>query len=164
MKQFEKYGKYKWEFEKGEEAQENCYFRFDEKMMATLMNCDVQSVDSFLVLELKYAFYEESDKWDSKTGHHKLINPTYELQMWGFDLDEYYEANNLNHIKGVLKKYVEKLVKLIDNNNYSWETYTKLCAEMQEDREERETKEKEAWQKKDLDRRIKYTFGALLRK
>jgi len=158
MKKFEKYGKFKWNFQKGEDYQYDCYFRFDEKMMARLMGCDIQDAKSFLALELRIVDYEEHyTPSGQSTG--KMINPEYELQMWGFDYGQYYRANNLNHIKGVVRKYVEKLVKLIDDNNYNWETYEKLCEEMEEDEKERSAKEKEAWQRKDTAKRIKYTFG-----
>ncbi len=163
MKQFEKYGKFKWEFEKGEDCQYNCYFRFNEEMMAKLLKCKIENYKAFLALELRIVDYdEEYTPSGNSTG--KMINPTYELQMWGYDYGEYYRANNLNHVRGVVRKYVEKLVKLIDDNNYNWGTYEKLCREMEKDEEERKAKEKKAWQKKDLEKRLKYTFGALFAK
>lgn len=161
MKQFEKYGKFKWEFEKGEDWQYNCYFRFNEEIMAKLLKCKIEDSATFLALELRIVDYDIDY---TPNGHERMTNPTYELQMWGYDSEQYYRANNLNHIKGVVKKYVEKLVKLIDDKNYNWETYEKLCEEMDEDEKERKAKEKKAWQKKDLDKRLKYTFGALFAK
>lgn len=145
MKQFEKYGKFKWEFEKGEDWQYNCYFRFDEKMMATLMDCDIQDAKAYLALELIIVDYDIDY---TPNGQERMTNPEYELQMWGFDSEQYYRANNLNHIRGVVRKYVEKLVKLIDNKNYNWDTYNQLCLEMEEDEKERKAKEVKAMNNK----------------
>tara|TARA_R110000824_G_scaffold299319_1_gene487437 strand:- start:304 stop:810 length:507 start_codon:yes stop_codon:yes gene_type:complete len=162
MKQFEKYGEYKWEFQKGEPDQYDCYFRFNEEMMANLLNCDVQDAESFLAVELRCVDYEEEyNSSGSNTG--KMIKPKYELEIWGYDHRTFYTANNLNHIKGIVKKYVGKLAKLIDDKNYSWDTYYQLCLEMEDDEKERKAKELKAWRKADMHKRIMYTFGGIIK-
>tara|TARA_Y100000004_G_C8790514_1_gene359017 strand:+ start:209 stop:700 length:492 start_codon:yes stop_codon:yes gene_type:complete len=154
MKHFEKYGKYKWDFVKGEEYQYDCYFRFDEQMMANLLNCKVEDADAYLAVELRTVDYDE-DYTSSGTSTGKMINPTYWLEMWGYDDCATYSANNLNHVKSVANKYIQKLIDLVDAKNYNCVTFNEVCLKMYNDEIERKEKERKARQKKDLDRRIK---------
>lgn len=151
---FKKYGEYRWDFVKGEEYQHDCYFIFNEQMMADFLNCKIEDSDACLALELRTVDYDEHYNAKGQDTV-KMINPTYHLEMWGYDECAVYSANNLNHIKAVAKKYIEKLIKLIDSKKYSWEAYWQICMEMHHENEAREEKERKAKIKKDQDRRMK---------
>ena len=154
MKLFEKYGEYKWNFVKGEEYQHDCYFIFYEQMMADLLNCKVEDANAYLAVELRTVDYDE-DYTPSGQSTGKMINPTYWLEMWGYDDCATYSANNLNHVKSVANKYIQKLIDLVDAKNYNCSTLSQVQMEMYNDEIERKEKERKARQKKDLDRRIK---------
>ena len=154
MKHFEKYGEYKWDFVKGEEWQYDCYFRFDEQMMANLLNCKVEDADAYLAVELRTVDYDEHCT-PSGTSTGKMINPIYNLEMWGYDECASYSANNLNHVKSVANKYIQKLINLVDTKNYNCVTFNEVCLKMYNDEIERKEKERKARQKKEADRCIK---------
>jgi|TARA_Y100000296_G_C4964484_1_gene152688 hypothetical protein len=126
----EKYGKYKWEFIKGEEHQYDCYFRLDKELVG-------MSEQGYLDLELRNVDYDEEVNG-------KLVNPRYYLEIWCDDANWVYSTNNLNNCRGVMNKFAKKITSLIDQDNLNWKTLNRIGIEFDKDDEKRKAKEDRA--------------------
>ena len=132
-----KYGKYKWEYDKGNEFQGDCYFQFKPELIKWTEH-------GYLDLELRNIDWNQDDVG-------KPIEPTYYLEMWCDDEYWIYKTNNLNNCKGVLNKFVKKIVALIDEDNLTWDTLCEIGKELHKACDERKEKEN----KDMMDKRLK---------
>jgi len=143
----EKYGKYKWEYDKGNEFQADCYFQFDPKLVK-------MSEQGYLDLELRNVDYDEDDVG-------KLMKPTYYLEMWCDDEYWVYKTNNLNNCRGVLNKFVKKIVALIDEDNLTWDALCAIGKELHIACDERNKKENKDIMNKRLKKWANGIWGGL---
>ncbi len=123
-----KYGKYKWEYDKGNEFQGDCYFQFKPELIKWTEH-------GYLDLELRNIDWNQDDVG-------KPIEPTYYLEMWCDDEYWIYKTNNLNNCRGVLNKFVKKIIALINKNALTWDVLCKVGTELHKACDERQEKEK----------------------
>ena len=146
-----KHGKYKWNPDLSREKWDDFINVFDCEYTAFDLN--LPDINDFSI-DFKLVDYEP-DNHD----HNNHVRPTYYLEIWWDDHEEWYTTRNFQNLKGTFNKYVRHIEKLLDNANLNKKTLDAFFKQVAKESIARQEYDNEILAKKDLARRVKNTFG-----
>jgi hypothetical protein len=110
-----KHGKYSWKPDLNERSPwddtwclTECYY--------TAFDLGLPDVNNFSI-DFKNVDYEGDD-----VDPNKYVRPTYYIEIWWDDHDEWYTTRNYQNLKATFHRYVKHIDKLLDDNNLNKKT------------------------------------------